>query len=270
MSFIKFLGSRYFWINLVIAAILLVVIVQFTMSSLKGFTNHGESITVPDLHNLSIPEVEQKLKALKLDYYINDSSYLLKKKPNIVLDQDPEPNAKVKQGRKIYLTVTRRIPPPVRMPNVIDLNLLFAKKALENAGLNVGQLTYRPGLAKNKVIEQQYLGKPLLAGAEIPKGSKIDLVLTDGLGETKGEVPNLIGLTYDQAKWALNTLNFNVGYVEWDPSVQDKNTAVIYKQMPEYTPGAPTEINYGEAIDIYLTQELPEFLKQFAADPSNQ
>lgn len=270
MGFLKFIATRYFWINLAIALFLAYAIVHFTMSSLKGFTHHGESITVPDLKNLTLPEVEEKLTALHLKYAVNDSSYLLKKKPNIVLDQDPDAESKVKEGRTIYLTITRRVPPPVIMPNVIDLNLLFAQKKLESAGLNMGELTYRPGLGKNKVIEQLYLGKPILAGKEIPKGSKINLVLADGLGETKGEVPNLIGRTLEQAKWALNSLNFNVGYVEFDASVEDRETAVIYKQMPEYTPDSSVQINYGEAIDVYLTKELPEFLKQYSADSLDQ
>lgn len=270
MGLLNFIRTRHFWINLLLALLLAYVIVHFTMSSLKGFTHHGESITVPNLKNLTLPEVEAQLTALKLKYTVNDSSYLLKKKPNIVLDQDPDADAKVKEGRTIYLTVSRRIPPPVLMPNLIDLNLLFAQKKLESLGLSLGETQYRPGLGKNKVIEQLYLGKSILAGKEIPKGSKISLVLADGLGETKGEVPNLIGRTLEQAKWALNTLNFNTGYVEYDASVSDTGTAVVYKQVPEYNPDAPVEINYGEAIDLYLTKELPEFLKQYSADSLNQ
>ncbi|MDZ4844576.1 MAG: PASTA domain-containing protein [Chitinophagales bacterium] len=270
MGFIKFIATRYFWINLLIALCLAYAIVHFTMSSLKGFTHHGESITVPDLNNLTLPEVEEQLTTLKLKFAVIDSSYLLKKKPNIVLDQDPDADSKVKEGRTIYLTVSRRVPPPVKVPNLIDLNLVFAQKALESAGLNTGELQYRPGLGKNKVIEQLYLGKPILAGKEIPKGSKISLILADGLGETKGEVPNLIGRTLEQAKWVLNTLNFNIGYVEFDATTKDSNTAVIYKQVPEYDQVSPPELNYGEAVDIYLTKELPEFLKQYSADSLNQ
>ena len=270
MGFLKFIATRYFWINLLIALLLLFAVVSFTMSSLLGYTHHGESITVPDLHSLTLPEVEEQLTALKLKFAVNDSSYLLKKKPNIVLDQDPDADSKVKEGRTIYLTISRRVPPPVKVPNLVDLNLVFAQKALESAGLNTGELQYRPGLGKNKVIEQLYLGKPILAGKEIPKGSKISLVLADGLGETKGEVPNLIGRTLEQAKWVLNTLNFNIGYVEFDATAKDSNTAVIYKQVPEYDPAAPPELNYGEAVDIYLTKELPEFLKQYSADSLDQ
>lgn len=270
LGFLKFIATRYFWINLLIALLLAYALVHFTMSSLKGFTHHGESITVPELKNLTLPEAEEQLTALNLKYAVNDSAYLLKKKPNIVLDQDPDADSKVKEGRTIYLTITRRVPPPVLMPNLIDLNLLFAQKKLESLGLNVGEIKYRPGLGKNKVIDQLYLGKPILAGKEIPKGSKINLVLADGLGETKGEAPNLIGRTLEQAKWVLNTLNFNIGYVEYDATVKDTNAAVIYKQVPDYNPDAPFELNYGEAIDVYLTKELPEFLQQQAAEPLDQ
>lgn len=270
MGFIDFVRSRYFWINVFIAIILLFAIVKFTMGSLKGFTHHGESITVPDMHDLTVAEAEGQLKALKLGYYVNDSSYIVGKKPDMILDQDPAAGSKVKEGRKIYLTINAKLPPKVKMPNLIDKSLRQAQLELQSYGLQVGEIQYRPDLALNAVLDQLYRGKHVESGQLVQKGSRIDLILGNGLGETKVEVPNLIGLTYEEAKWTLMSYSLNVGLMERDASVTDTATAVVYKQVPDYNADEPAEINYGEAVDIYLTQHLPEFLERFSAKDTTQ
>ncbi len=267
MSFINFLRSRHFWISVLLAILLLFATVKITLSSLKGFTNHGESIMVPDLHNLSITQVEDTLKALKLKYAVNDSDYLPGKKANIVLYHDPEPNSKVKEGRTIYLSISSRIPPPVKMPDLVSDNIdsLRAVKLLAQAGLRVGKISYFPREDKNHVKDQQYMGQTIPPGKEIPKGSRIDLVLTDGLGPQTGEVPNLVGLTLGNAKWTLITWKFNIGFVQADETVTNKDSAYIYKQVPE----SPAELNYGQSIDVFVTKELPTYLKNTASPSQN-
>lgn len=266
MSFIDFVFSRHFWINLLLAGLMLFLIIKLTMHSLNAYTNHGESILVPDLKGQSLDTLPARLRAQHLYYSVIDSVFLQEKPPGIVLDQDPDPGQPVKEGRKIYLTVTREVPPPVPMPNLVDLKLDIAREKLQKAGLRLGGVQYYPGLGKNLVLRQLYQDKEIAPGVKIPKGSKIELILADGIGETKLDVPNLIGRTLTEAKWTLTLLKLNLGYIGWDKTVRDSSTAVIYKQVPEYDPAAPPKVNFGEAIDIYLTQTLPDFLKQFAAD----
>ena len=258
--------TRHFWINLLIAGLLLFLIIKFTMHSLNAYTHHGESITVPDLQGQNVDTLGEKLKAQLLDFLVIDSSFLPGKPAGIVLDQDPDAGQSVKEGRKIYLTVTRDIPPPVPMPNLVDMKLDIAKEKLQKAGLRVGSIQYRPGLGKNLVLYQLYRDKEVAVGMKIPKGSKIDLVLTDGIGETKVDVPNLIGRTFTEAKWTVTLLKLNLGYVQWDKTVKDSSAAVIYKQVPDFDPSDPQKLNFGETVDVYLTQKLPDFLKQFSAD----
>jgi beta-lactam-binding protein with PASTA domain len=77
-----------------------------------------------------------------LNLKIVDSAYNAKKRPLTVLDQTPTANAKVKEGRTIYLTVNSRIPPMIKMPELKDASLKQAQMILESAGLNVGKLIY--------------------------------------------------------------------------------------------------------------------------------
>lgn len=242
------------------------LIIKFTMYSLDGYTNHGEFIVVPDLIGANVDTIEEKLKAQLLGYLVIDSFFLQSKPASIILDQDPDSGQSVKEGRKIYLTVSRRIPPPVPMPGLVDLKLHIARDKIKKAGLRIGGIQYYPGLGKNLVLKQLYKDKEIAAGIRIPEGSKIELILADGIGETKVSVPNLLGRTFREAKWTLTLLKLNLGYVEWDKSIEDSSTAVIYKQVPDFNPLYPQKINFGKAIDIHLTPTLPDFLKQFSVD----
>ncbi|GIV32878.1 MAG: hypothetical protein KatS3mg031_0413 [Chitinophagales bacterium] len=266
MSIIDFLRSKYFWINLVAAVAVVLLLVQGAMWYLKAYTHHGETITVPDLRGLTIDEVSTLLQNRRLDYFIMDSSYVVGKPPLTVLDQDPPPLSKVKENRKVYVTVNSTVPPKVKMPSLVNKNLRVVTPILESLGLQVGELIYRPDLGLNVVLEQRYNGREIEPGTLVPKGSKIDLVLGNGLGDTTVDVPNLIGRTLEEAKWVLTSSNLNLGFVKWDNTITDSSTAVVYRQLPEYDPAAPQRLNYGEPVDIFLTQNLPEYLKQYTAD----
>ncbi len=239
------------------------------MASLDGYTHHGESITVPDLRGRTITEIDRMFETLKLSYTIMDSSYLPTQPPNSILEQEPPPGARVKENRRIYLTINASLPPRVKMPNLVDKSLRQAQMELEVYGLNLGELQYRPDLALNAVLDQMYLGKHILPGTLIHKNSTIDLVLGNGLGETQVTVPNLTGLTFAEAKWTLLGTNLNIGHVEWDVTITDSATAVVYRQIPEHDNESQRKLNFGEAVDIHLTQTLPDFLKQFSVDPAD-
>ena len=69
----QFIISKTFFAQIGIAIILLFVVV-FALKWWLGFTtNHEQKIQVPNLHKMSLVEVEQKLEELHLDFIIIDS-----------------------------------------------------------------------------------------------------------------------------------------------------------------------------------------------------
>lgn len=247
---ISFLRSRIFFINLAIA-VLLILIAGFSVSSwLSAYTHHGESISVPDVRGLKLNRLESFLSDKNLEYKIVDSLFDIEKAPGVILEQDPAPDSKVKEDRTLYLTINASHPPDVKMPNLIDVSYRQAEAILSSFGLKVGQLIYKPDLAKNAVLGQLYKGSPIEPMASIPKGSKIDLVLGDGLGSVEVPVPPLIGLKRDEALFVLKGSSLNIGIVHVDPGVRDSANAKVYRQEPEATEGAI--LKQGEAVNIYL------------------
>lgn len=249
-NLLSFLKSKSFLINIIVLLVVLLIMFGGVSSWMSSFTHHGESISVPDLKGQKLQRIESFLADKHLQYKIIDSLFDLEKSPGTILEQDPAPNSKVKENRTIYLTVNAQHPPNVKMPNLIDVSYRQAEAILLSFGLRVGQLTYRPDLAKNAVLDQRFNGNTIHPGKDIPKGSKIDLILGNGLGSVDVQVPDLTGSHLDEALFVLRGSSLNIGTIHYDKGVRDSSKAVIYKQDPQ--PSDNATMNQGEAVDIYL------------------
>ena len=250
LSFVK---SKVFFIQLLLAIVALVMVFFVTYTWLNATTNHGQTVTVPDLRGMKFKDIESFLSQKSLDVKIADSSvFVLDKPPGVVIEQDPSPNEKVKEGRTVYVTITRTVPPQVKIPNLVDVSQRQAAAILGSYGLKVGQLIYKPDLAKDAVLAIMQHGITLKPGDLLPKGSVIDLVLGDGVGNTSVTIPSLLNLTVDEALFVLQGSQLNAGAMVFDETVRDSTHAKVYRQSP--MPGDSTAIKQGESVDLFFTQ----------------
>lgn len=217
---------------------------------MKSYTNHGQAITVPDLREQSLQDAKKALKKQRLKFVVEDSTFNPDLPAGFIIDQNPRPNTKVKQKRTVYLVKNSSSAPPVIMPNLIDNSLRQATLKLENLGLRVGEVTTRPDIAK-AVLEQRYKGEKIAPGDKVLKGEKVDLVLGDGFGNTTMQIPDLVGLSYNEARITLLDYGLSIGNVQKTETVSNIETAIIYEQSPSSTSGKTLE--QGQTIDIYLT-----------------
>lgn len=181
MSLREYLTSKVFFIQTLIAMVIVAVLVYLFMHWLTYTTHHGEEITVPDLRKMSELQVEEKLDELNLEYVLLDSVDYKKEYPkHSVVEQDPIAGAKVKEGRKIYIKINSSGFKTVRLPNLIEKTYRQAVPTLKSLGLEEGKIIYKPYLGKDMVLEMQLNGKKMNPGDKVFKSSKIDLVLGDG------------------------------------------------------------------------------------------
>jgi len=225
-----------------------------TLVVLRHYTHHGEALSVPDVRGMTLKEAEKLLQSKKMRYQLSDSVYVTSVMPGTVFLQSPEPDAKVKENRNIFLTVNALAPEKVKMPHVVDLSFRQAKTMLESNGLNVGQITHVHYIAKDYVLKQSYRGEEIRRGTEILKGSEIDLVLGLGLSNEKTPVPNLLGNTLIGARDTLTKYFLNFGVIDYDQSVitsVDSVNSFIYRQRPAADVGAMLQL--GSSIDVWLS-----------------
>jgi len=246
----NFIKSKTFLYSILVMLLVIGVSMYMLYNWLGSYTHHGESITVPDVRGMSEEKLVRFIEDKHLNYKIVDSLFEDSKAPGTVIEQDPKPDSKVKENRTIYLTVNSSRPPKVKMPDLIDVSFRQAEAILQTFGLRVGQTIYRPDLAKNAVLAQMYKGHSISPNTEIYKGSAIDLVLGDGLGNSEVPVPNLITLTRGEAMFVLKGSSLNIGTITFDQGVKNEEEAKVYRQIPES--GGNATIKQGEAVDIFL------------------
>ncbi len=220
-------------------------------------TKHGASINVPVVKGLPLDKARALIDDRDLELMIMDSTFVLGKKPGMILEQDPKPNTPVKPGRKIYVSVQVFCPPAIKMPNVKDASLRQAILILKSYGLNMGRIIYKPDYANNAVLEMIFNGKTIEPGSKIRKGSYIDLVIANGVGSDEIPVPNLISLSKEDAMIVLKENKLSFSGIMWDNPINDSSLAFIYKQSPsEFNElGEVNKIHIGESIDIWLTND---------------
>lgn len=194
-------------------------------------------------------------KGLQLE--ISDSIYDDNKAKGSVILQKPGPtdstNLYVKEGRTIYVTVVAKSPKMVTVPKLVSKSKRHAEGICKIIGLKV-KYKYKPDPdCRDCVKEQNYKGKPIKEGARLKKGETIELVLGQGSGGGLEPVPELTGLTIDQANSRLGNVSLGlfVGSCEGCMNKKDSSLAIIYRQSPE----GGGELSAGGEITVWASTD---------------
>lgn len=234
-------------IHLVLASAIIIMLCLFYFYIyLPKTTNHGESITVPNVEGMAFDRASTFLEEHDLRYEISDSSYSSEYPPLTVLKQIPAAGSKVKENRKIFVSVNRIKPPTVPMPDLVDGSLINAEAVLKGSELRRGKIILVRGPFLNVVKEMRINGKTVEPGARIPKGTVVDLVVMDG-GSSTFPAPDVIGMTLEDAKIPLFGSNLSIGKINLIGDTTGVR-AVILKQKPQ-----PQEnIKVGDVVELWI------------------
>jgi beta-lactam-binding protein with PASTA domain len=180
-NFINFLRSRTFLINLGLAVLATILVVVLALQWLKQSTRHGEFVQVPELTGLSVPEMRKTIEEAGLRFEVVDSANFDPEYPRFsIIDQNPPAGNKVKDNRKIYVTVNPSGYKKVTVPNIVQVTQRNATSMLRAVGLEVDRVTYIDELGKDMVYRIKYQGKDISPGYKLPKTSAIELVCGNG------------------------------------------------------------------------------------------
>ena len=271
MSMWQFVFSKQFIRQLLWAAALGVAIIWGSLKLLDLYTLHGRTIEVPDLEGIKQEVAADQLMDLSLRYVINDSIFDRDREPGTVALQSPSPGTEVKRNRTIYLTVFSTLPEMSAMPDLTDLSRRQAITILETHGLGVGQLSYQPDIARDAVIKQVFNEGFIEPGTLVEKGTAIDLVLGEGLGEHMTVVPLVIGMTQEEAVRALNRAALNMGEVVMMDDAGEN--LKVYMQEPDPL-DEPQYMQLGGEVNLFMRStdlfDFEEYLEQLLSVPMPQ
>ena len=266
-----FLKSKALIINLFIAIAVLLIVYFVTLSVLNSYTQHGEKLSIPDLKGLTLEDAKELALKHKFKAIISDTTYSIETERGLIAAQKPVMNAIVKSNRTIYLTINSTSAEMIVMPNFIGASLRQAVADAEINALKIGEITYKPDLARNNVLEQRINGQIIEAGDMVEKGSFIDLILGMGLSNEKVFIPLLLNNNKHIADSLLKSKYLNMGALFYDTDIKtakDSINAMVYKQQP-----SPFSKNFkpGDFVDLWFTLDSTKiYVKQAWQDSINK
>ena len=240
MKIIRFIFSKFFWINFLLASATLYGIFYYTMDNLDKYTNHNIKIEVPNLLGIQINNLNDTLEKLELRYEIRDSIYSENHPMGTIIQQDPKPHSEnfpnyIKPNRNLYLTIVKKQEiyktVPDLMSNVNSKNI--GKSKLERLGFKV-DLEMRNHKDRDKVLAIMFEDEVVKAGRKLLKGSTLKLIYGSGDKGKPIELPDFRGMSIYLAnnKASEIGLELEIHYNGTVLDFKDSNRAVIFNQYP--------------------------------------
>ena len=265
MKFVRFIFSKFFWINFILALLALYVIFYLTMRNLDSYTNHSVKLKVPNLKGIQLSEIDDSLKLLEVEYKIRDSVYSDDYPMGMIIQQDPLPHSEdfpnyIKPNRTIYLTIVKKQEIyktiPDLLTNVTSKNI--GKSKLETLGFKV-ELEVKDHKDKDKVLELRYENEVLKTGKKLVKGSIIKLIFGSGDKGKPIELPDFKGMNIYLATQKASEigLDLEVQYYDSVLNLKDSNFAVVYSQYPDPLINNKSLISIGSVVTINANLTTP-------------
>jgi len=261
-EFWLFISSRIFLLNFGKMLLVAALLFFFITTWLKCYTHHGESVSVNDFTGMHLLDARKASASKGFEFEVIDSVWMDGQPSGIIIQQDPKPLSKVKEGRKIYVTVTGK-PGPVRLPQLsdssYDYELYSARLSRLGVKARIKEEVYDSRQEPNTILYLVYEGKKVTEsdikeGFDVMMGSTVEFVITKRYSN-QVEIPDLVCRTLDEAVFLLSSAGFSVGEVMEDETITDRNSAYVFRQEPDYIAGELLPV--GSQFNLWITQEVP-------------
>jgi len=250
--------SKYFWFHIglmVVAVGLLIALIFFVLGI---YTHHGEKIPIPKLTDADINLAVEMAEDAGFEVIVSDSVFVVGKKGGMILAQNPLAGSFAKEGRKIYVTLTKYAPD---MISVNSLPALYGKSydlkkkvLLDGFEIQSSVAGYQfdkgdPGqilrviYGTDTIIDQ----KGIKEDVNLPRGARLRFILSTKEGG-RIEIPDLICKNYDEALFLAGN---NVQVVV----IKGQGGQYVTAQEPVFAPGMV--MDRGDTIFVELSNTRP-------------
>jgi len=269
-SWIKDLGayftSRTLWINLGLMVLSLCLILWLVFYWLDHYTRHGQQLLLPDYIDKPLELAEQDASDRTFAIVVTDSVFITDEDGGIITRQNPKGGSKVKEGRTIYVTITKYLAEKVKvsaLPRLYGEN--FANKAEElQIGFNLGAKVigeqYDPG-PEGHIMAVVHKGDTIIdadyrnQAHEINKGEILSFILSTQEGGYF-PLPDLVCKRLVEAQFQLDALRIQLGEITVMGATDAVDQAYIISQEPPYSDNA--KIKIGDSVHVVVSPLPPE------------
>ncbi len=166
-----------------------------------------DTVIVPHLEGKDVVYALEILTELELNTKVKGSEYTGNIPKNHVVFQDPQPGSEIKKGRDVRIILSKG-PKTIAMPHLLGLSIQQANIILDENDMCQGELsrTYYRHMEKDLILAQVPV-----SGAVVSRGSCIDLLVSLGRRPTAFKMPDLAGLTLEDALQSIERHNLVIG-----------------------------------------------------------
>lgn len=223
---------------------LFIIVLVFDRIVLPLLIHNQDTVQMPNLIGKRVEEAEKIITQLQLKVSRISELYSEKSPEGIVINQSPRPGQMVKKGRDVFLTLSKGMTEVV-VPDLTGKNIRQARIDLNNAGLEVGRITYRN--------DEQYGPDTIISQSPLPMtrvhfGKAIDLDVSSG-SVNNVKVPYLEGLNLDNAIRLLNESDLAVGTIQYVENQTFLSNTVLHQSI---TGGAL--VSKGTKVDLTVVR----------------
>jgi len=220
---------EYWWAKLILVFLcLLLLVFLIDKVIMPMYVDLGDETELPDVIEMSLDEATRVLEEEGFEIVVNDSLYDAKHDVGTVIEQNPYPYATVKEGRRVYLTVSIG-EKPIIMPNLFGVSPREAELILETFGLQVGSKFYVPN---DRYYEGTVMSQSYPQGQEIKSGTKIDIIISLGQISKDAIVPDLVGKSLHEARERLKAVELDIAEIIWEERDNILPETIISQSIP--------------------------------------
>jgi eukaryotic-like serine/threonine-protein kinase len=171
-----------------------------------------DAITVPSFVGETASDAIAGAHGMNLSAAVIDHGISDRYPKGVVMVQQPQAGASVRAGRQVSFVVSDGMVAHL-MPDLRYQSMREVDMDLSRARLQLGTITYVKNdiVPANHVIDQD--PAPL---ANVTEGDKVNLTLSKG-GSSTVRVPNLVGMSIDDARTAAEKAGVTLGQLVWTP-----------------------------------------------------
>ncbi len=232
--------SIFYPLCIVIAFISGLLIFNFIIMPL--LVQKGATVTVPDVCGKEEDEAIQIIRDARLKVTIQNRRFDPVIEKGKVIIQEPLPGKKIKTGRVVSLTISKGIE-KIAIPYILAIELEKARQILAKYELEIGQIesTFCDTIPVGQIVSTT--PEP---GKEIPKGSKVSVVLSLGKGIV---VPDLTGLKIEEATTIIKQKGLTLGLIKEIEGSGEPGTIIVQ------TPSSGNVVVTGDSINLVIVKK---------------
>ena len=222
----------------------LALILIFDWFIMPSYVRQDKTLIVTDITGKVLNRALIELETEGYKGVVYDTVYTADVNPQTVVDQYPVAGAKVKPGRTIRLKISRS-EKLIIVPNLVGQSRRSVEISLQQIGLRIDTVytEYNPDYPKGTVAWQ--FPK---SGDHIKKGMGLQITVSQGLPPDFFQVPQLFGMSMQNAKDLLTKARLKVGKI----SFQQNEDLVPYTVLDQsIAPG--TVLNQTIQVDLVVS-----------------